>query len=45
MGLEKLLARHNPLFMDPYDGSVLGQDRGWETIRAAMAIPAGLPKG
>jgi len=27
---------HNPLFMDPYDGSVLGQDRGWETIRAAM---------
>jgi hypothetical protein len=22
--------------MDPYDGSVLGQDRGWEPIRAAM---------
>ena len=27
---------HNPLFMDPDDGSVLGQDRGWEPLRAAL---------
>lgn len=27
---------HNPIFMDPYDGSVLGVDRGWEPIRAAL---------
>ncbi len=27
---------HNPIFMDPYDGLVLGEDRGWEPIRAAM---------
>lgn len=27
---------HNPIFMDPYDGSVLGEDRGWEPIRAAL---------
>ena len=30
------LRGHNTIFMDPYDGSVLGQDRGWEGIRAAM---------
>jgi len=30
------LRGHNPIFMDPYDGSVLGQDRGWEGIRAEM---------
>lgn len=30
------LRGHNPVFMDPYDGSVLGQDRGWEPIRAAL---------
>jgi hypothetical protein len=30
------LRGHNPLFMDPYDGSVLGEDRGWEPIRAAL---------
>lgn len=30
------LRGHNPIFMDPYDGSVLGQDRGWEPIRSAM---------
>jgi len=30
------LRGHNPLFMDPYDGSVLGQDRGWEPLRAAL---------
>ncbi|MDO8543826.1 MAG: DUF6298 domain-containing protein [Opitutaceae bacterium] len=29
---------HNPLFMDPYDGSILGKpgDPQWEPIRAAM---------
>lgn len=29
---------HNPLFMDPYDGSLLGQpgDRRWEPVRAAL---------
>lgn len=30
------LRGHNPLFMDPYDGSVLGQDRRWDALRAAM---------
>jgi hypothetical protein len=30
------LRGHNPLFMDPYDGSVLGRDQGWEGIRAAL---------
>jgi hypothetical protein len=30
------LRGHNPIFMDPYRGVVLGQDRGWERIRAAM---------
>jgi hypothetical protein len=33
---KSFLRGHNPLFMDPYDGSVLGQDRGWEPIRAAL---------
>jgi len=33
---KSFLRGHNPLFMDPYDGSVLGHDPGWETIRAAM---------
>lgn len=29
---------HNPIFMDPYDGSVLGpgDDRRWESVRTAM---------
>lgn len=32
------LRGHNPIFMDPYDGSVLraGADRRWEPIRTAM---------
>jgi hypothetical protein len=32
------LRGHNPIFMDPYDGSVLGQpsDARWEPIRKAM---------
>ena len=29
------LRGHNPIFMDPYDGSVLGAD-GWELVRAAL---------
>jgi hypothetical protein len=35
---KSLLRGHNPLFMDPYDGSVLGQpgDRRWEPIRQAL---------
>lgn len=33
---KSLLRGHNPLFMDPCDGSVLGEDRGWERIRSAM---------
>jgi hypothetical protein len=33
---KSFLRGHNPIFMDPYDGSVLGQDRGWEPIRAAL---------
>ena len=33
---KSFLRGHNPIFMDPYDGSVLGQDRGWEPIREAM---------
>lgn len=33
---KSFLRGHNPLFMDPYDGSVLGQDRGWEPLRAAL---------
>jgi Family of unknown function (DUF6298) len=33
---KSFLRGHNPIFMDPYDGSVLGEDRGWEPIRAAM---------
>jgi hypothetical protein len=32
------LRGHNPLFMDPYDGSVLGKpgDKSWEPIRRAL---------
>lgn len=30
------LRGHNPIFMDPYDGSVLGDDRNWEPLRAAL---------
>jgi Family of unknown function (DUF6298) len=32
------LRGHNPIFMDPYDGSVLGapSDPGWEPIRLAL---------
>jgi hypothetical protein len=33
---KSFLRGHNPIFMDPYDGSVLGEDRGWEPMRAAM---------
>ncbi len=33
---KSFLRGHNPIFMDPYDGSVLGQDRGWEPIRTAL---------
>jgi hypothetical protein len=33
---KSFLRGHNPIFMDPYQGVVLGQDRGWEPIRAAM---------
>lgn len=33
---KSFLRGHNPIFMDPYDGSVLGQDRGWESLRAAL---------
>lgn len=33
---KSFLRGHNPVFMDPYDGSVLGADRGWEPIRTAM---------
>jgi hypothetical protein len=33
---KSFLRGHNPIFMDPYDGSVLGEDRGWEPIRAAL---------
>jgi hypothetical protein len=33
---KSFLRGHNPIFMDPYDGSVLGQDRGWEPLRAAL---------
>ncbi len=33
---KSFLRGHNPLFMDAYDGSVLGQDRGWEPLRAAL---------
>jgi hypothetical protein len=33
---KSFLRGHNPIFMDPYDGSVLGADRGWEPVRAAM---------
>lgn len=33
---KSFLRGHNPIFMDPYDGSVLGKDSGWEPIRAAL---------
>lgn len=33
---KSFLRGHNPIFMDPYDGLVLGQDRGWEPLRAAL---------
>lgn len=33
---KSFLRGHNPIFMDPYDGSVLGADRGWEAIRRAL---------
>jgi hypothetical protein len=33
---KSFLRGHNPIFMDPYDGSVLGADRGWEAIRTAL---------
>jgi hypothetical protein len=33
---KSFLRGHNPIFMDPYRGVVLGQDSGWEPIRAAM---------
>ncbi len=27
---------HNPIFMDPYHGSILSADRDWEPLRAAL---------
>ncbi len=33
---KSFLRGHNPIFMDPYDGSVLGEDTGWEPIRSAL---------
>lgn len=35
---KSLLRGHNPIFMDPYDGAVLGSpdEKGWEPIRRAM---------
>ncbi len=30
------LRGHNPIFMDPYNGSVLGDGRDWESLRAAL---------
>jgi hypothetical protein len=35
---KSLLRGHNPIFMDPYDGTVLGTpgDRRWEAVRSAM---------
>lgn len=35
---KSFLRGHNPIFMDPYDGSVLGEpgDRRWEPVRRAM---------
>jgi hypothetical protein len=33
---KSFLRGHNPIFMDPYDGSVLGQGNGWEPLRAAL---------
>lgn len=54
---KSFLRGHNPLFMDPYDGSVLGTpfDPRWESIRRAMghtrrlaeqvSLAAMLPRG
>ncbi|MBN2271855.1 MAG: DUF4091 domain-containing protein [Sedimentisphaerales bacterium] len=33
---KSFLRGHNPIFMDPYCGAVLGQDHGWESIRMAL---------
>jgi hypothetical protein len=35
---KSFLRGHNPIFMDPYDGSVLGKpgDAGWEPLRRAL---------
>lgn len=33
---KSFLRGHNPIFMDPYDGSVLAKDRGWEPLRTAL---------
>lgn len=37
---KSLLRGHNPLFMDPYDGAVLGHpfDRRWEPIRRSLGF-------
>jgi CubicO group peptidase (beta-lactamase class C family) len=37
---KSFLRGHNPIFMDPYDGAVLGkpQDSQWEPIRRAMGV-------
>ena len=33
---KSFLRGHNPIFMDPYDGSVLGENTGWEPVRSAL---------
>jgi hypothetical protein len=33
---KSFLRGHNPIFMDPYDGSVLGRGRDWEPLRTAL---------
>lgn len=35
---------HNPLFMDPYDGKVLGTDDKWEPVRQAVGHVARLSR-
>jgi hypothetical protein len=35
---KSFLRGHNPIFMDPYDGSVLGADEGWEPLRNALGM-------
>ena len=42
---KSFLRGHNPIFMDPYDGSVLGKpgDPQWEPVRQAMGARADLP--